>query len=509
MFGKMWSSMQKPIPSDFPWVSAVKACGIAASALLLQLLVDPWTDNRAPFIFFAPALMYAAVTLGRGAALIVMATGALNYALLTPPVGSLRIESPKAVIALSVYLALGATMIIVGGRLRLVKRRADLAERRLRRSRAAQQQQLSDLQRLRATAMDNERRFAVALESSAVPFAILQPVRDAAGAIHDFAWEYANRSALLLLERERDAVVGRRVGDQLPEVWHDPELLPRLTRVVESNESGEFDMIFDTDRCFHVVASPLQGGAAVWFADISERKRQEAWLREADRRKDEFLAILAHELRNPLAPIRQAARVLSSAAASTAQKQSCQAVIERQVTHMSLLLDDLLDASRITRGTLLLRKEVVPLQTIVEAAVETARPHIEAKQHRLAVDLPTDALVVELDALRMAQVIGNLLTNAAKYTDPEGSIRLTAEVGREELCIRIADNGIGMSHEQMNSLFSMFSQLPSATGRSQGGLGIGLALSRALVEMHGGRLEAKSAGPGGGSEFTVRLPRVA
>jgi signal transduction histidine kinase len=125
------------------------------------------------------------------------------------------------------------------------------------------------------------------------------------------------------------------------------------------------------------------------------------------------------------------------------------------------------------------------------------------------VDLPTDALVVELDALRMAQVIGNLLTNAAKYTDPEGSIRLTAEVGREELCIRIADNGIGMSHEQMNSLFSMFSQLPSATGRSQGGLGIGLALSRALVEMHGGRLEAKSAGPGGGSEFTVRLPRVA
>ncbi len=312
-----------------------------------------------------------------------------------------------------------------------------------------------------------------------------------------------------MLQRERDGVVGRRVGEQLPDAWRSPELLPRLKRVVEGTETEEFDAIFGTDRWFHVVASALEGGVAVWFADISERKRQEAWLREADRRKDEFLAILAHELRNPLAPIRQAARVLCTPGASIAQKQNCQAVIERQVKHMSLLLDDLLDASRITHGTLLLRKEAVRLHTIVEAAVETARPLIEAKQHRLAVDVPRDAPVVELDALRIAQVIGNLLTNAAKYTDPAGSIRLSAEIGLEELCIRIADNGIGMSHEQIDSLFAMFSQLPSASGRSQGGLGIGLALSRALVEMHGGRLEAKSAGPGGGSEFTVRLPRVA
>jgi signal transduction histidine kinase len=279
--------------------------------------------------------------------------------------------------------------------------------------------------------------------------------------------------------------------------------------MVAAGETQEFDAIFGTQRWFHVVASPLQGGAAVWFADISERKIQEGWLREADRRKDEFLAILAHELRNPLAPIRQAARVICAPAASAAQKQSCQDIIERQVKHMSLLLVDLLDASRITRGTLLLRKEPVPLHAIVEAAVETARPHIEAKQHRLAVDLPKDSPVVELDALRIAQVIGNLLTNAAKYTDPEGLIRLSAEVGSQELCIRIADNGIGMSRDQITSLFAMFSQLPSASGRSQGGLGIGLALARALVEMHGGRIEAASAGPGGGSEFTVRLPRVA
>jgi PAS domain S-box-containing protein len=623
--------MLKSLLRRSPWASVAAACGIAALALALQSLIDPWTDNRAPFLFFAPALMVAAAMFGRGAAVIVLLAGAIKYALRMPPVGSVRIESPEAIATVIIYLAVGTILILIGGRLRIVNRRAALAEQRLqlaqddtgvglfeldyaagtafvspslcdvlgrapmqapmplaqwlamldpahveesrrsieahlargelryereqrierpdgtvrwlltrvhlhtgptgqlrlargasvditdrkrlgvllRRSRAARAAALSERDRVRAAAAENERRFSVALESSAVPFAILQPVRDGDGQIQDFAWDYANRAALAVLNREATALIGHAVGAQFPVAWQSPELLPRLKRVVNGEGTQEFDALLGPVRWFHVVASPLRDGVAVWFADISERKRQEGWLREADRRKDEFLAILAHELRNPLAPIRQAARVLCAPAASAAQKETCQAIIERQVQHMSLLLDDLLDASRITRGTLLLRKEPVPLQTVVEAALETARPHIEAKQHRLAVDLPQDPPVVELDALRIAQVISNLLTNAAKHTDPEGTIRLSAAVEPEELCIKIADNGIGMSPDQIDRLFAMFSQLPSGSGRSQGGLGIGLALSRALVEMHGGRIEAASAGPGGGSEFTVRLPRVA
>jgi PAS domain S-box-containing protein len=240
--------------------------------------------------------------------------------------------------------------------------------------------------------------------------------------------------------------------------------------------------------------------------DISRLKNTERALLEADRRKDEFLATLAHELRNPLAPIRNAVRILDSDAADERQRKWGREVIARQVQRMSLLLDDLLDVSRITRGQLELKKDYVDLKAVVNVAVETARPLIDAKQHRLAVSLPAENVKLEADPLRLSQVIGNLLTNAAKYTDPEGNITLTARLENAELVIAIKDDGIGLAAEVIPGLFTMCSQVNSAIDRAEGGLGIGLSLVRGLVDLHGGRVEARSEGLGRGSEFIVHLP---
>jgi PAS domain S-box-containing protein len=240
--------------------------------------------------------------------------------------------------------------------------------------------------------------------------------------------------------------------------------------------------------------------------EIHNRERAEAALREADRRKDEFLATLAHELRNPLAPIRQAALISQAPTATEAQKRWSHDVISRQVQHMSLLLDDLLDVSRITRGTLELRRQATELAAIVDAAVETARPAIDAKRHQLLVEVPSIPVRFAADPLRLAQVLSNLLTNAAKYTDPEGQIRLGASVAEGTLTISVTDSGIGIPAQDIPGIFAMFSQVKSTQDRSEGGLGIGLALAKGLVELHNGTVEARSRGVGFGSEFIVRLP---
>ena len=240
--------------------------------------------------------------------------------------------------------------------------------------------------------------------------------------------------------------------------------------------------------------------------EVAVRQRAEAALREADRRKDEFLATLAHELRNPLAPIRQAALISKSPTATEAQKRWSSDVISRQVHHMSLLLEDLLDISRITRGTLALRTEMIELSDVVQAAVEAARPTIDAKRHVFSMDMPAETVRFLGDPLRLAQVLSNLLTNAAKYTDPEGRVRLRAACTTETITLSVTDTGVGISADAITGVFGMFSQVTSSRDRSEGGLGIGLALAKGLVELHGGEIEARSAGPGHGSEFTVRLP---
>jgi len=261
-------------------------------------------------------------------------------------------------------------------------------------------------------------------------------------------------------------------------------------------------------------------GASKVARDVSERKVSEQALREseqrlraseealrdADRRKDEFLALLAHELRNPLAPIRYALAANKKEGRTPEQQRRAEEVIERQVTHMSRLLDDLLDVSRITRGTLELKKSPTELTLLVGSAIETARPILDSKRHTLALDLPKQAVRLDADPVRLAQVFSNLLINAAKYTDPGGRIQLRATQQGSEVLVAISDNGIGISDDMMPRLFTLFSQAQSAVGRSEGGLGVGLSLVRGLVSLHGGSVEALSDGPGKGSEFIVRIP---
>ena len=235
-------------------------------------------------------------------------------------------------------------------------------------------------------------------------------------------------------------------------------------------------------------------------------RQNEAALRDADRRKDEFLALLAHELRNPLAPIRYTLAANKKGGRTPEQRNEAEEVIERQVAHMSRLLDDLLDVSRVTRSRLELKKSPTELTAVVSSAVETARPMLEGKHHTLSVDLPTHAMRFEADLVRLAQVLSNLLINAAKYTDPGGQIRLRAVQEGNDLLIAVGDNGIGIASDMMPRLFTIFSQAKDVLGRAEGGLGIGLSLVRGLVTLHGGSVEARSDGPGKGSEFIVRLP---
>jgi PAS domain S-box-containing protein len=240
----------------------------------------------------------------------------------------------------------------------------------------------------------------------------------------------------------------------------------------------------------------------------AEREARQA-LEAADRRKDEFLATLAHELRNPLAPILNAVSVLQLRGPSDPELVWNRDVIQRQTQHMGRLLDDLLDVSRITRNTLHLRRQRIALDAIVAGAVETARPVIDAGGHTLSVVLPSRPVVVDGDPLRLAQVFANLLNNAAKYTDRGGAITVTAVEEPGRVVVSVRDSGIGIAPAVLPTLFEMFAQAAPALERAQGGLGIGLALVRGIVELHGGRVEARSDGPGKGSEFVVTLPTVA
>jgi PAS domain S-box-containing protein len=249
---------------------------------------------------------------------------------------------------------------------------------------------------------------------------------------------------------------------------------------------------------------PMQTAAIV--TDINERKRAEAELQEADKRKDDFLATLAHELRNPLAPLRHAVELLGHP--EIEDREWCRGVIDRQVDHLTRLIEDLLDLSRITRDKLELRKTPVEVAHILDNAAEASRPVFELHRQLLNIVLPPEPLYVDGDAIRLTQVFTNLLTNAAKFNERPGTVQLRAELDGSHVAIMVADRGIGIASDDLPRLFEKFYQSPRNSGRFSGGLGIGLSLVRRLVELHGGAVEARSAGPGRGSEFVVRLPRL-
>ena len=260
---------------------------------------------------------------------------------------------------------------------------------------------------------------------------------------------------------------------------------------------------------------PAEPGSPIvaFCLDVSERKRLEDQLRahaselaKADTRKNEFLAMLGHELRNPLAPIRNAVKIMKQRGSEDPALCWARDVIDHQIKQLSQLVDDLLEISRVTRGKVRLQKEVVDVAVIVAYAVETSRPVIDANRHRLSIALPPGPIQIDADAVRMAQVLSNLLNNAAKYTEEGGHIRMAVRVEDDQVVFRVRDNGIGIPPEMLSSIFDLFTQVDHSLDRSHGGLGLGLTLVRSLVEMHGGSVQAASEGLGKGSEFRVSLP---
>jgi PAS domain S-box-containing protein len=332
--------------------------------------------------------------------------------------------------------------------------------------------------------------------------------------VNDFLAEATGRPAL----EHR----GRRLRDVAP--TSASQIEPLLDRVFQTGEPvqnlevpGE-EAGPQSERSWLTCLYPVRNhaGQVEWVGavvlDVTERKRLMAELRgraeqlaENDRRKDEFLAMLSHELRNPLAPIRNAVHVLQEVQGGP-ELGMARDVIDRQVTHLARLVDDLLDVSRITRGKVALRRKSFVLADVLDQAVETTRPLIAARRHALTVEVAKDMPELFADPTRIEQVVANLLNNAAKYTDEGGHITLRAACEGSEAVIRVRDGGVGIPADVLPHVFELFAQAERTLDRAQGGLGIGLTLVKSLVEQHGGRVEAFSAGPGRGSEFVVRLP---
>ena len=311
-------------------------------------------------------------------------------------------------------------------------------------------------------------------------------------------------------------VLGRRDDEWLEPRQAGP-LMAIKQRVLDSGVGEQCEIEVEIDGRGHVyrlTVEPLSDGSAeragvtVAAMDITDLKQAESALKQADRHKDEFLATLAHELRNPLAPIRNAAQVLHLKSPGISEVEWASDVISRQIQHMTRLVDDLLDVSRISRNKLDLRKERVELSRVVQIAIETSRPLLEEGGHELTVTLPATPILLDVDQTRLAQVFSNLLNNAAKYTEAGGRVELTASQQGNEVVVSVKDNGVGIPSEMLPRIFEMFAQVNRHLDRSQGGLGIGLTLAQRLVEMHGGSIEAQSSGSGKGSEFCIRLPVV-
>ena len=327
-----------------------------------------------------------------------------------------------------------------------------------------------------------------------------------------------NAGAQRLFGYTAEEAVGQPMLIIIPVERHheEPEILARLRR-------GERVDHFETVRVrkdgtqldISLTISPVRDasgrivGASKIARDITEHKRVQEELRQADRRKSEFLAMLAHELRNPLAPIQNAVEILRRIGGEHSDLAPLAGVLQRQVTHMIRLVDDLLDVSRISSGKIKVSPAPVELAPIARQAVEATRPLAERKRHELIVELAHEPIRLHADAARIMQVIANLLTNACKYTEPGGRILLKVNCQGPHAVIRVQDNGIGIAAEHLPSIFEMFSQIDSSLERSQDGIGIGLSLVKKLVELHGGAVEAHSAGPGLGSQFIVRLPLAA
>ncbi|HUR28505.1 MAG TPA: ATP-binding protein [Planctomycetota bacterium] len=370
----------------------------------------------------------------------------------------------------------------------------------------------------KSRAVDQQR---AALESLAESEQLLRTVTDYArvGLVivdTDHRYRYSNRAYSEVLQLPSHEIVGRHVGDVLGEAYTS-QIRPWLDLAFRG-EAVNHELLLpprpgaNDPRCFSMTYQPQTKlgrvtSVVVAVTDISQRRQDEEKLREADRRKDEFLATLSHELRNPLAPIRNSLELLKGSGKNDELVEQMRSTADRHLTHLVRIVDDLLDVSRITRDKIELRSESVDLGSLARQVVDAHRPQLAAAGLEMQLDLPSTPIWLDGDVVRLTQVLDNLLSNACKYTRRGGHVRLRLEAQGSDALLSVADDGVGIPKEMLTSIFDMFRQVDQSLMRAQGGLGIGLTLVKKLVEMHGGSVSAESDGPGRGSCFEVRLPR--
>ena len=491
------SSRRHPLHGVLVALAAVLVAGT------LRWLLNPVMGDRVPFATFFLAIVVAVRYGGFWSSLLTMALGLVWALHFWFPNG---LQAEETVFGAIVYLFSSLAIIALGQRMHGAEALADARSRELQD--AVQVLRASQGRLQLATEVSGAGVFEWDMDSDRFTGENPEAYR-----IFGRTPEQAKMSMADFIQRHVHPEDIEALRAQLHKAMQPGERLHGEFR----NRRGEGDdwrwvevvgrFVFDAE------AKPMQLIGVI--ADVTERRelednlrRMAADLSEADHRKDEFLATLAHELRNPLAPIRNGIELLKRAEGGTAQTRGVVGVMERQMTHMVRLVDDLIDVSRITRNKLELRKQAVELAQVILVAVEACRPSIDAKEQQLTVSLPPTPVHLEADLTRLVQVLANLLNNANKYTDRGGWITLAAERQGMEAVITVTDNGSGIPVNMLTRVFDMFTQLERTVDRSQGGLGIGLSMVKRLVELHGGTVEIDSGGAGQGTRVEVRLPTV-
>jgi PAS domain S-box-containing protein len=361
--------------------------------------------------------------------------------------------------------------------------------------------------RLRDETSRSEARELAERQAMAERAILLESITDAFYALDgEYRFTYVNQRALDHFGASRESLLGKVLWDVVS-LENRTIFQQQFQRALHQQCSVAFETVSPlTGRWVEVRAYPARQRLAVYFRDVTARKRAEERVREVDRRKSEFLSILGHELRNPLAALRYGLHILERSSPPDPTMTSTLSMMDRQMSHLVRLVDDLLDVSRITRGKLELRRQKIFLAEVLERAVDASRSLIDAQHHQMIIDLRAKDLLVDGDPDRLEQVFGNLLSNSARYTKGGGRITVTLERDRSEALVTVQDNGIGIPPSSLDQVFDMFSQVRVSEGNTTDGLGIGLSLVRTLVQLHGGSVGASSEGLGTGSRFTVRLP---
>ncbi len=465
--------------------SYIGAVALAVSAVLLRYFLTPWLGTGLTYTTLYGAVAMAVWMGGWGPGAVAATLGyLLAHLFVATPMGTFHFEGIRDLLALLMYALSCVLIIALGHNMRAARGRYRSAEERFRKSQ----------------------------EAAIQGFAILRAVRDASGAIVDFTVEYVNPIGAALARHSPEAVVRRRLTEVLPGIVK-AGVFDSLCKVAESGAPREEEVLYEEDGIrgwFRNMIVKVEDGVAISYFDITRGKLMERELAQrahqlerADSNKSRFLATLSHELRNPLAPLRNGLAILKRRLGGESAEML--AMMDRQLHQMVRLVDDLLDVSRIDRGKIDLRRERVAVDAVIGAAIETARPNIDARSHELVVRFAQKALHVEGDSVRLAQIVSNLLINAAKFTPAKGRIELGMRAVDAHVEISVRDNGVGIEPDHLPRVFEMFVQLDRERG-SAGGLGLGLALVKSLVDLHDGRVEARSDGAGKGTEFVVLLP---